>query len=84
MALPFVSSGKNKIGSATTKSQAHDSAVDLPNTKSEAKPAAAPLAISHLVRPTLNASSEFKVSAEAYALSRVSLAFNFNRLLFFD
>ncbi|KAF9152145.1 hypothetical protein DFQ27_000676, partial [Actinomortierella ambigua] len=62
----------NKVGiSATAKAPAHDSAVDLLKTESEAEKAPAPIDISHLARPTLKANSEFKVSAEAYALSRV-------------
>ncbi|KAF9152144.1 hypothetical protein DFQ26_000983 [Actinomortierella ambigua] len=71
MALPFISSNKNKVGSVATKTPAHDSTIDLLKAEAQAEKAPAPVDISYLARPSLKPSSEFKVSAEAYALSRV-------------
>ncbi|KAF9968983.1 hypothetical protein BGZ73_008926, partial [Actinomortierella ambigua] len=61
----------NKVGSAIKKTPAHDSAVDLLTADARAEKAPVPVDISYLVRPALKSSSEFKISAESYALSRV-------------
>ncbi|KAG0221856.1 hypothetical protein BGW42_007245 [Actinomortierella wolfii] len=71
MVFPFASSNKNKVGSALSKVPAHDSAVDLLKTDVQSEKTLSPSNTSYLIRPPPKVSSEFKVSAEAYAMSRV-------------
>ncbi|KAG0221857.1 hypothetical protein BGW42_007246, partial [Actinomortierella wolfii] len=64
----------NRVASALSKVPTHDSAVDLHETDSQAEKIEKARSLSntsYLIRPPPKASSEFKVSAEAYALSRV-------------